>query len=72
MGMIDGETILRFKVMPNGEVKDLKVIKYNGHQSLMETSVQAVKNSIPFAPLPADFPENFLEVTARFSYYINR
>ncbi len=72
MGLISGETILRFKVFPNGEVKDLKVLQYKGHQSLKETSLQAILNSSPFKPLPADFPEDFLEVTAKFSYYIQR
>ncbi len=72
MGLISGETILKFKVMPNGEVKDLVVLKYIGHESLKETSVQAILNSTPFKPLPADFPEDYLEVTAKFSYYVNR
>lgn len=72
MGMIDGETILKFKVLPSGDVKDLEVLKYIGHKSLMETSVQALRNSSPFRNLPADFPENYLEVTARFTYYIKR
>jgi hypothetical protein len=72
MGLISGETVLRFKVMPNGEVKDLKVLKYSGHESLKETSVNAIVNSSPFRPLPADFPENFLEVTASFTYYVKR
>ena len=72
MGLINGETLLRFKVMPNGEVKDLTVLKYSGHESLKETSVQAILNSSRFKPLPADFPENFLEVTASFSYYVRR
>lgn len=72
MGMIDGETILRYKVYPNGEVRDLEVVKYIGHKSLMETSLQAMRNASPFKKLPADFPENYLEVTARFTYYIHR
>lgn len=72
MGLIGGDTILRFKVMPNGEVKDLKVLRFSGHPSLKETSVQAILNSSRFKPLPADFPEDFLEVTASFSYYVNR
>jgi outer membrane biosynthesis protein TonB len=72
MGLINGETLLRFKVMPNGEVKDLEVLRYKGHKSLMETSVQAIRNSSSFKPLPPDFPENYLEVTASFSYYIRR
>lgn len=72
MGLISGETLLRFKVMPNGEVKDLVVLKYTGHNSLKETSVKAIINSSPFKPLPADFPENYLEVTASFTYYVKR
>ncbi|MFZ5516365.1 MAG: energy transducer TonB [Candidatus Zhuqueibacterota bacterium] len=72
MGLISGETILRFKVMPNGEVKDLEVLKYNGHESLMETSLKAIQISSPFRNLPADFPENYLEVTASFTYFIKR
>ncbi|NOZ62301.1 MAG: energy transducer TonB [Calditrichaeota bacterium] len=72
MGLISGETILRFKVLPGGEVKDVEVLQYKGHKSLKETSVQAILNSSPFKPLPADFPENYLEVTAKFSYYIQR
>ncbi len=72
MGLIGGETILRFKVFPNGEVKDLNVLRFSGHPSLKETSVQAILNSSRFKPLPADFPEGFLEVTASFSYYVGR
>lgn len=72
MGLISGETVLRFKVMPNGEVKDLVVLQSTGHESLKETSVNAIKNSAPFRPLPADFPENYLEVTAAFTYYVRR
>ncbi|OQX87148.1 hypothetical protein B6D60_04570 [candidate division KSB1 bacterium 4484_87] len=72
MGLISGETILKFKVLPGGEVKDVKVLRYKGHLSLKETSVQAILNAAPFKPLPADFPEDFLEVTAKFSYYIQK
>jgi len=72
MGLISGETILRFKVMPNGSVKDLEVLQYTGHSALKETSVNAIINSSPFKPLPADFPENYLEVTAAFTYYVKR
>ncbi len=72
MGLISGETLLRFKVLPSGVVKDLKVLKYVGHESLKETSVQAILISSPFKPLPGDFPEDYLEVTASFHYYIKR
>jgi len=72
MGLISGETIVRFKVLPNGEVIDLRVLNYTGHEALTETSVKAILNSSRFRELPADFPEDFLEVTAKFTYYVTR
>jgi hypothetical protein len=70
LGMIDGDTLLRFKIYPNGELRDLELLSYQGHRSLMETSTFAIKISAPFRKLPADFPEPYLEVTAKFSYII--
>jgi hypothetical protein len=70
LGMIDGDTMLRFKIYPNGELHDLELLAYQGHRSLMETSTVAVKVSAPFRKLPSDFPEPYLEVTAKFSFLI--
>jgi hypothetical protein len=71
LGMIDGDTLLRFKIYPNGEMRDLELLAYQGHRSLMETSTLAIKVSAPFRKLPSDFPEPYLEVTAKFSFIIN-
>jgi len=70
LGMIDGDTLLRFKIYPNGELRDLELLAYQGHRSLMETSTWAVKVSAPFRKLPGNFPEPYLEVTAKFSFLI--
>jgi len=70
LGMIDGETLLRFRIHPNGKMGELAVLEYTGHHTLKETSVRAVEVSDPFPKLPSDFPEEYLEVTARFSYFI--
>jgi len=72
MGAISGETVLRFRVMPEGNATDIILIEYKGHKSLMETSLTAVKNAAPFRPLPGDFPEEYLELTWTFIYSINR
>ena len=69
-GFISGETVIRFRVMPNGEVVDMVVLKHNGHESLRITSEQAILLSSAFNPLPRDFPENYLEVTCSFQYII--
>jgi len=72
MGLISGETTLKFRIYPSGKLKLLEVLEYTGHHTLMETSFQAVENSAPFAMLPLDFPEEYLEVTANFTYLVNR
>jgi hypothetical protein len=70
MGLIKGETLLRFKIYPNGELRDLELLEYTGHETLMKTSISSINISAPFLPLPDDFPEPFLEVTAKFFFYI--
>ncbi len=70
MGIISGETLLRFKIYPNGELRDLTLLTYEGHETLMQTSLRAIEISAPFPPLPADFPEAYLEVTAKFHYSV--
>jgi hypothetical protein len=70
--MISGETLLRFKIYPNGQLRDLEILGYEGHESLMRTSSNAVEASAPFPKLPSDFPEPYLEVTGKFMYLIHR
>ena len=72
LGIISGETVLMFKVLPDGTAIDINVVGYKGDRSLMETSVDAVKISSPFRPLPRDFPEEYLELKWTFVYFIYR
>lgn len=72
MGMISGKTILRFKIYPGGEMQDLQVLDYQGHETLMQTSVRAIEVSAPFPRLPANFPEPYLEITATFHYFVRK
>jgi hypothetical protein len=71
-GMISGETVLTFRVWPDGNATDIEVIGYEGHKTLMETSVDAVKSASPFSPLPDDFPEEYLELRWTFIYFVYR
>lgn len=72
MGIINGKNVVRFKIFPDGQMRDLVLLGYEGHKSLVETSINAVANSAPFRPLPQNFPEPFLEVTASFWYITHR
>lgn len=72
LGAISGNVEVRFEVLPSGVVKALDVLKSNAHYSLEQSSVNAVRNSSAFDPLPDDFPEDRLIVTARFSFSVLR
>jgi outer membrane biosynthesis protein TonB len=70
MGIISGETVLSFKILPDGSITDLEVVSQQGHESLKTTSINAITNSAPFKPLPESFPEEYLGVICRFEYRV--
>jgi len=70
LGAIDGNTLIRFKIMQDGSMEDLEIIGSDAHYTLDDTSTRAITYSAPFIPLPTNFPEPYLEVTALFSYLI--
>ena len=61
LGLIQGQTRLKFRIMPDGSLADLKVIDFDGSPYLRDTSTRAVELSADFRPLPAHFPEDYLE-----------
>lgn len=71
MGAISAEVRLRFRLQRNGAVEGLETLGYRGHPSLVQTSLNSVKASNPFKPLPDNFPEDMLEMVWTF-YYDNK
>lgn len=63
-------TYLTFNVQKNGQITDLQITKSSGSEKLDQESVAAVQNSAPFAPLPADFPLEKLEIEFSFNIYL--
>jgi TonB family protein len=70
LGAISGKIMVHFTVQPSGEVSALQILNSDAHYSLEQSSVNAIRNSSAFLPLPDDFPEDRLEVTAQFSFSI--
>lgn len=68
LGIIYGYTIIWAKLNRAGEMIDYKVLKHEGHNSLLESSVGAIRSSFPFKPLPDDFPDEYLEITFLLRY----
>ena len=71
-GLIDGQTVLRFRIYRDGALQGPNVVKYRGSPLLRETSVRAVELSAAFRPLPGDFPDEYLEITGLFDYVVIR
>jgi TonB family protein len=71
MGAVSGTNLIRFVVLPDGRVRDMEILESDAHFSLDTTSLRAIQLSVPFLPLPRDFPEDYLEVTAHFAYIID-
>lgn len=72
MGAISGQVTLRFVLRRDGTVRDLKFIDNEGHDSFIDPSLNSVKASDPFRPLPDHFPDPYLELTWTFVYSVYR
>ena len=70
LGLIQGTTRLKFRIMPDGSLANLRVIDFDGSPYLRDTSTRAVELSADFRPLPAHFPDDYLEISALFHYLI--
>ena len=68
MGLIDGYTVIRFRVSRDGQLVRYEVLEHHGHETLQESSVNAIESVFPFRPLPADFPDSYLDITGTLIY----
>lgn len=66
----DRTTVLNFKIEKSGQVTGLKIIQSSGAAEADQEALAAVQQSVPFAPLPADFPLENLEITFSFNIHI--
>ena len=68
LGLIHGYTIISFEIAKDGTLLKAEVLEHNGHESLEVSSLESIKAVFPFLPLPANFPEDKLSITARLVY----
>ena len=64
----NGFTIIQFSISKEGQLIEYEVLKHEGHESLEQSSVNAIKSSFPFKPLPVNFPDDNLTIVARLIY----
>ncbi len=68
LGLIYGYTVIQFSISRDGRLLWYKVLEQNGHESLQQTSVNAIVALFPFKALPTNFPENQLTIIAKLIY----
>ena len=68
LGLIHGQTDILFSISRDGELLSYKVLDHVGHESLETSSVNAIVSCFPFKPLPDNFPDKTLTITARLIY----
>lgn len=68
LGLIHGYTVVRFTIDKQGNMTNMEVLKQVGHKSLQLSSTEAIRALFPFLPLPKDFPEKNLTITAKLIY----
>lgn len=67
-GLIHGTTVIKLVVEKDGRPSSMVVIDQDGHQSLHDASLAALKAFAPYLPLPAAFPEENLVITLSLHY----
>lgn len=68
IGMIKGWTLVALEVSRSGELQQLEVLGEEGHWTLRDASVAAIKAAAPFEPLPADSPEPSIRLQIKMIY----
>lgn len=64
-----GKLLLKFTILKDGTLADMKLIDSTGHQILDEEALHAVKMASPYPPFPKRIEKERLNVIASFSYY---
>ena len=68
LGLLTGHTTIKLVVRKDGTVASMDVVEEEGHQSLHDASVAALRAFAPYAPLPPGFPEENLVITLGLYY----
>jgi outer membrane biosynthesis protein TonB len=68
LGAIHGWTIVELEIAPNGDLLRMDVLEEEGHESLKNSSVGALRGAMPYQPLPSHFPKDSLILRIKMIY----
>ncbi len=67
----EGKVTVQFKVLKNGDVKDIKLVTKSNHPDLDREAVAAVKRAAPLKGLPDEIGKPFLDIMLPFKFQLN-
>jgi protein TonB len=70
MHKISGDLYIRFSIMKDGSVGEVKLLRTSGHKELDEAAMKAIKDAEPYWPLPDDWEQDDLTIKGHFIYII--
>jgi colicin import membrane protein len=56
------ETRIIFRILPDGEITDIKIVQPSGNRYLDESAYRAVRKASPVAPFPEGINRPYIEV----------
>jgi len=65
---IYGDLIIRFVILKDGTLGEVKVLRTSGHRLLDTAAVEALRDGVPYWPLPDGWERQSLPITGRFIY----
>jgi hypothetical protein len=68
LGAIHGWTVVELEIARNGDLLRMDVLDEEGHESLKNSSVGALKGAMPYQPLPDHFPKESLILRIKMIY----
>ena len=63
-----GDLIIRFVILKDGSLGEVKVLRTSGYGMLDEAAVRALRDGVPYWPLPKGWERDSLPITGRFIY----
>ncbi len=65
-------TVLTFSIQRNGQITGLRVSQSSGSSKVDRESLEAVQKAGPFAALPANYPNQQLDIVFSFNLYLHQ
>jgi|GEM_PF-2587191 len=68
---LTGDLYIRFVILSDGSLGDVRLIRTSGYPELDEAAIQAVREAAPFLPLPKKWEVDTLAIKGHFFYSLS-